>query len=203
MKRRTRRWLIGALVLAAMVAGGVVFYRTLIDPSHAKAEYYPDTGLSPAERSPQVWNHVERPGTVCLAVERGKPHGVISTEHESWHRIDVEFPRPAAGDRIDLNAPDVRVLFSVYDGRCFWKLRAGGVRGHLEIKNVSDHRITATYPLWWPRTAKCFFPVPEPRICSRPCVCPAPATGRHGCAGERKARNARTDFNLLRPPVNS
>jgi len=147
MKRRARRWLIAVVALAAAVGGGVVFYRTFVDPRYSTAELYADTGLAPSGVKPAMCVYEERPGHLTIALKRGKPPGTFSTEHASWEHVAVELPLPSVGYRIDLSGPGVRIHFFVYEGRMFWRVAAGGVRGYLRFDEVSDRRVTAEYDI--------------------------------------------------------
>lgn len=146
--RRFRRWLIATVVLAIIVGGAVAFYFTFVDTAYSKAELYQDTGLSPDRVKAGICFYEEKPGRVILALERGEPHGIITSFHGSIERIAVEMPRPVAGDRVDVTGPEIVVSFlAILDGRIHWNIGQGGVRGHFLIESVSERRITASYEI--------------------------------------------------------
>jgi len=146
--RRVRRWLIAGVILALVAGGGIAFYFTFVDTNYSKAELYEDTGLTSAEKTPGFCLYVERAGRVTLAIERGEPHGIVTTAHGSIERVAVEMPRPSPGERVEVSGPEVRVYFlAFHDGRMHWTIGEGGVRGHLLIEEVTERRITASYEI--------------------------------------------------------
>jgi hypothetical protein len=147
--RGARRWLIAGLLLAVAIGGGAAFFHAFVDTEYSKAEFYADTELGPAAGDPGWVRYEARPGRAVLAVERGEPHGIVTTYHGYIERVAVEIPTPAAGDRIDLAGPGARVYFVAYhDGRIPWAVGPGGVRGHLDIESASERRVAANYEVF-------------------------------------------------------
>jgi hypothetical protein len=148
--RRTRRWLLAFMVLAALVAGAVAFYYTFVDTAYSRAEFYADTGFVPVPTQPDsasLLTYGEKPRHVVLMVTRGEPHGIVTTDHGWSDTLRIEIPTPSGGEHIDLSGSDSRIAFSSFDGRQFPRIGEGGVKGHLDIESVGTRRIVASYDL--------------------------------------------------------
>lgn len=146
--KRNRRWQVGGVVLAVLAVAGATIYYLIDYQSFASTEFFSDTGVEPNIESPQLYQFVERPGRVTLAIVAGEPQGIISTYHGRLERVVVEMPVPVGGESIEVGGKDIKVAFIVVvDGRIVWKVGRGGVMGHINAEEVSERRITASYDI--------------------------------------------------------
>jgi len=146
--RRIRYWLIGLVGLAAFVGGSVAFYYKFVDTAYSRAEFYADTGVRPMPKDPGViagFKYEEKRGRITLALVRGEPHGIITTDHGWQEWLSIEIPRPSSGERIELNRPDVQLAFGANDGRRFGEVGDGGIRGFVQLESAGESRIVAVY----------------------------------------------------------
>ncbi len=147
--RRTRLLLVLLLVLVLLVGVGVGFYFKFVDTRYFEAEFYADTAIVPDNQQGKPGNIVfqEQEGRLTVALKRGEPHGIITTEHEWWETIYIEVPPPSEGANVLLDQRDVRVAFFSYKLRQIPTVGQDGIRGYLKFESVSPRRIIASYDI--------------------------------------------------------
>jgi hypothetical protein len=132
--------------LAVLVGAVALVYFVVLDTGYSSAAFYPDTGLGMEAGS---LAYFDKPGRTTLVLVRAEHESRLGFDDTGWREeINVDLPHPAAGDRIPVKGPDIRVAYAKIQplaGR--WTIGERGVYGSIEVEAVGPDRLTARYDI--------------------------------------------------------